>query len=212
MAVTKIIMPTNRTIRGALAVLSAALLVLGGFNLFSTLAPQARMNAEIAMRFEAAEKLPYKEKTAVMEELREQQEAALMRIPAEPYAWARLSYLRKFTQGSDEDAFAALRMSDLVSPNEPRQMLERALMWRERAKGGSQADREHLDQLWDKAFDFQPQETWDMAVQKGMITEISAALLRVNREAYGHWQYRIGERKKHAAPAEMQAPAEKSEP
>jgi hypothetical protein len=208
MAITKIITPTSPLPRLALAALSVALLAFAGLNIFSTLTPQTRMNADIAARFETADKLPHKEKTAAMEELHALQEAALMRIPAEPYAWARLSYLRKFTQGSDEASFAALRMSDLVSPNEPRQMLERALMWRERSKNGTVADKERLDQLWDKAFDFQPQETWDMAVQKSLVTEISAALLRVNREAYGNWQWHIEERKKAAPPAENPAPAE----
>jgi hypothetical protein len=192
----------------AVVALSCALLVFGGLNLLYTLTPHARSNADIAARFEVSEKLSAKEKTTVMEQLRGRQEEALVRIPAEPYAWARLSYLRKFTQGDEKAAFDALRMSDLVSPNEPRQMLERALMWRERMSAGTAADKERLDRLWDKAFFFEPEETWDMAVKKGMVTEISAALLRVNREAYGAWQVRIEERREKASSAGMITPAQ----
>src|SRR5580704_5838128 len=127
---TKTITPTNRWLL-ALMFCAVALAVFSCINLTGRGTPSISLNDQIILELKTANNPSANQSPDVLSQLRQKQEQALAADPAEPFAWARLAWLRLVTQGDMPDAFAALRLSDLVSPGEPRQLPERALMWRQ---------------------------------------------------------------------------------
>ena len=136
----RIITPTNRWLP-ALALFGATLAGFAFVNLTGHGTPYAKLNDQIVIDLAGANTLEGEQRLQLLTQLREKQEAALAGDPAEPFAWARLAWLRLITQGDKTDAFAALRLSDLVSPGEPRQLPERALMWRQFASAEDESQQ-----------------------------------------------------------------------
>jgi len=160
----------------AIAVFGVALALFSFINLGSTITPLAGLNEQIVDDLTRSASLPGDEHLKLLAELRQRQEQALAGKPAEPFAWARLAYLRLATEGNAEDAFAALRLSDLVSPDEPRQLPERALMWRQLRAAEDEDQQAYQAVLWQKAFRLQRDATWKLAAQHGITAEIGQAL------------------------------------
>lgn len=121
--------------------------------------------------------------------MREKQEKLLTKNPSDPFAWARLSYLRLITQGDKKGAFAALRMSDLLSPYEPRQQLERALMWHDLREVEDAQQQEYQNALWLKAFKLERNATFDAVRQRGLIEEVNNAMQSAPKDLLGDWNF-----------------------
>jgi hypothetical protein len=140
-------MPTRRRI--ACVCLAGALGAFACINLFASFTPVRDHNVAITQRFIASLSAPQPDqwKTLLTE-----QTALLASEPAEPFAWARLAYLRRTVENDNRTAFAALRMSDLVSSHQPRQMLERAMMWHELRGVQNVQERGYQAVLWARAF------------------------------------------------------------
>jgi hypothetical protein len=195
MADTKTTTPTNRWP----LVLVLFGLAMAGFsysNLTGTLALFADQNDRIVVDLKAADGLTGSDHIQALSQLRERQEKALAGEPAEPFAWARLAYLRQATQGDMPDAFAALRLSDLVSPGEPRQLPERAFMWRQFASVENAGQRAYQSLLWTKAFELQRDPTWAIAVQNNIVPEVGDAIKANDVDLYEEWKSRIADSKK----------------
>ncbi len=177
----------------AVALMGFALLLFASVNLLSTPTPLADWNAVIADDIAHSTNLAVADRVVLLEALRQRQEAVLARKPAEPFAWARLAWLRLATSQGEGIAFAALRFSDLVSPNEPPQLPERALMWRQ-LRGAENADQQaYQTVLWQKAYDMDRDATWSIALQNGITGEVGAALQQGDPEAYEEWKARMAE-------------------
>ncbi|MGE3623592.1 MAG: hypothetical protein AB7H77_06965 [Bdellovibrionales bacterium] len=174
------------------------LCVLAWFNISGREASFERMNEQIVQRLSNTEGLDMGPRLRELKELREMQEKALAGDPAEPFGWARLSYLRLATQGDQQGAFAALRLSDLVSPGEPRQLPERAYMWRQFAAIEDKDQRAYQTVLWQKAFRMQREATWNLALHNDLIDEVGEALKQAVDEPglYGEWQSRVAKVRK----------------
>jgi len=172
------------------ALFGAALALLSYVDLRAAATPFANLNERIVDELARAETLPGDERLKLLTELRLQQERALAGKPAEPFAWARLAYLRLATQGDAPDAFAALRMSDLVSPGEPRQLPERALMWRQLHAAEDQDQQAYQTVLWQNSFRVGRDATWQLAAQHGITAEVAEAL-RDDPELYEEWKARV---------------------
>lgn len=173
MADTKIIIPT-KVIRLLLLVSGIALGVFGLLNVFLTVTPVQDANERLEKNI-AKEFIVREGRAARLENLNNQQEELLAQAPADPFAWARLSWLWLITKGDRERAFTALKMSNLVSPLEPRQMLERAMMWHKFKDLHKPEDATEQLRLWRAAFRFKPEQTVAYARQYKMTEEIGKA-------------------------------------
>jgi hypothetical protein len=198
MTITVIIMgntkATTRTSRAiGIGILGAVLAVSAAVNLFGTLTPAATLNARISARLLASAALPENLKPIEFALLKQIQEQALAAKPPEPFGWARLSYLRTKTGSSDADAFAALRMSDTVSPFETQQLPERAVTWGRFKSVQTPAEQDYQDTLWQKAFTLATDETWDFAVHLGITPEVGRALARKNSDLASGWYGRMSD-------------------
>jgi hypothetical protein len=172
---TKTTTPTNSWAVAA-GLFGVLLAIFSCTNLFSTLTPLADLNAKIVDQLAGISALPIDDRIKSLDDLRQEQERALAGKPSEPFAWARLSYMRLATGDRAQDAFAALAMSNLVSPDEPRQLPERALMWRQLHAVEDQNAQAYQVTLWQKAFRMEPDVTWQTAVQRGITAEVGQAL------------------------------------
>jgi hypothetical protein len=176
-----------------LITLALMAVVLGGLsyvNLSGRNLPTAAVNDRIVADLVNAQAMPTDSRLPQLIELRERQENALAADPAEPFAWARLAWLRLATQGDAPDAFAALRISDLVSPGEPRQLPERALMWRQFADIEDNDQKAYQNVLWQKAFQMQRDATWKIATQNGIVKEVGDSLKQTDPDLYEEWKAR----------------------
>ncbi len=164
-------------------------------NLLGQPEPLALLNTQIVTNLASAAALPADQRIKLYMGLREQQEKALAGKPSEPFAWARLSYLRLATDSNKTAAFEALRLSDLISPHEPRQLPERALMWRQFHQVQTTEQQAYQDVLWQNAYRLQPDATWQIAVRSKITDEVGEALKRTDPELHEQWQARIKEQK-----------------
>lgn len=191
---TKATTRTSRAIRikvlgiGALGLILA---VCAAINLFGTFTPAGDLSRLINDRLQVTVVLPNNLKPIEYHALLSLQEQALASKPSEPYGWARLSYLRSVTGGSDQDAFAALRMSDTVSPFETQQLPSRAIAWMKFKPVQNAAEQDYQDMLWQKAFARSPDETWNMARQLGLTNEVGKAIARKNPGLAAGWYGRM---------------------
>lgn len=174
----------------AFAVIGTVLAVFALIDLFQDPAPYASFNEQIVAELTNASALPADLRIPLLTRLRGEQEAALMGRPAEPFAWARLAWLRLATANDQASAFAALRLSDLVSPGEPRQLPERALMWRQLRVVENKDEQDYQAQLWQKAYRLQPQRTWQLAMQNNIGGEVGDAIKAGDPEQYEEWKAR----------------------
>lgn len=174
MAATKITIPINLSLLCVAAGLVLA--VFSAINLFASFTPAADQNQKLADDLTRSLSLPFGKRVVVQNALRTEQETLLARNPADPFGWARLAYLRRATAVDATTAFAALRMSDMVSPYEPRQLLERALMWRELRDVQTDSEKEYQRVLWQKAYARQRGATLKAAHTKNLDKELEAAL------------------------------------
>jgi len=188
----------------AIALIGFALVLFAYVNVFSTPTPLADWNAAIADELVHSGNLPATDRAPVLAALRQQQEDVLTRKAAEPFAWARLAWLRIATGQGDSAAFAALRFSDLVSPNEPRQLPERAMMWRQLRAAENADQQAYQTVLWQKAYDMQHDETWNIALRNGVTAEVGDALQQTDPEAYEEWKARMAEMATPPVPAPAQ--------
>ncbi|MBI3419546.1 MAG: hypothetical protein HY053_05390 [Proteobacteria bacterium] len=187
MAITKITTPTDLP-QPALAVLAVLLGVFACINVFSSMTPSTDANERIEKALNQSDKMDLTQRAALFNDLRAQQEVSLQKNPAEPFAWARLAYFRLVTQKDKEAAFAALRMSDFVSPNDPRQLPERAAMWYDLRNVEDESQQARQDDLWVKAYRTQPGITRDLTAQKGLLNDVAKALQAQDADLYEKWQ------------------------
>jgi hypothetical protein len=189
---------TKATIRTRLAVfgfvaIGYILAMCAGVNVFGTFTPIENRNEQIDVRLQAAITMPGDQKTAEFQTLKNMQEKALTSKPSEPYGWARLSYLRHVTGDDDKSAFAALRMSDLVSPFEVQQLPERAAAWMKFSNVENEQQRDYQDTLWRKAFTLADDTTWALAQRLNITKYVGEALARKNSDAADGWHSRMRE-------------------
>ena len=177
----------------ALAFLGIALALLSAINLTGHAQPTLALNEKVIADLGAIGRVPVGEQMQALAQLRDEQEKALSTMPAEPFAWARYSYLRLATQGDKNAAFAALRMSDWVSPEEPRQLPERAIMWRQLGAAENPDQVAYQTTLWQKAFRLQPDQTWKIPKQTGLTDDIGAAIQKGDPEQYEEWKARMNQ-------------------
>jgi len=189
MATTKATIQTKLA-RGAVACISLTAAVLACVNLFSTMTPVAAENERIDQRLQAALDLPLAPRLALFSDLRQDQEDMLMKKPADPYGWSRLSYLRMATEGNARMAFSALLMSDLVSPYEAPQLSERAMMWRGFRGVETPDQKAYQDVLWTRAYNADRETTWATASHAGIVDEVSVALQHKDPEMAAEWKAR----------------------
>ncbi len=176
----------------AIALLSIVMAVLALFNLCLTMTPHADLNARIVDDLGRAPQLMSDDRVKLLHKLLKDQEYALGGKPSEPFAWARLAYLRLATGQDARNAFAALQMSDLVSPDEPRQLPERALMWRQMRGVEDDTAKAYQAELWEKSFRIQPDITWQLAAKNGISAEVGQALAR-DPDLQEEWKARAPE-------------------
>ncbi|MDR3450381.1 MAG: hypothetical protein P4M15_11670 [Alphaproteobacteria bacterium] len=203
-------MPTETTKAAAKVAFGAAgaiLAVIAAINLFSTFTPVAARNEKIYADLDGAQNLPPAKRLDTYNALAYAQAKALAQKPSEPYGWARLSYLR-LAEGSDKQtAFAALRMSDLVSPYEAPQLPERAYTWRSFHDVETPAQQAYQDELWAKAYILEPGDTWEMAIQHGIAKEVAESLAARDMTLYGDWKIHMAEAGISDAPPPAAPPA-----
>lgn len=177
------------------------LAVAAAINLFGTFTPTATKNesmirnVQIVASHLAPQAVSLSKKNdiepAVWNDLKKIQESALKRNPADPYAWSRLSWLRLKSGDGDQAAFAALRMSDLVSPYEAPQLAERAMNWRNFRNVQTPEQQRYQSALWNKAFLLDDQETLRAAVVNALTDEVGKALSETDPAAYQDWKWRV---------------------
>ncbi len=164
-----------------MAVIMAAFATI---NLVFTPTPFAERDRRIEEAFIQSLSLPDNARRAAQSGLLEQEQNVLSRIPSEPFAWARLAYLQQTVQGDEKAAFAALRMSDLVSPNEPRQKMERALMWYDLRSVETAEQQAYQVRLWQKVIAMPNTSTWDDLKQNGLVARAESILRTTNPDLY----------------------------
>jgi hypothetical protein len=189
---TKATIPTKALVYG-FAVLGVLLAVAAVFNLFSTYTPIADLNASMDTQIKAITDLPADQKHVQFDRLRALQEKALAKKPSEPYGWARLSYLRTVLGDDAKDAFAALRMSDLVSPYEVQQLPERAVAWVNFHAVENKDEKDYQDTLWQKAFTVAPDATWTIALSFNMTKAVGEAIARKDPGLAEGWHGRMAD-------------------
>lgn len=190
MANTATTTPINLRIVG-LGALASLLVFFSLANIFATLTPVKRLNDRIAEAIPAADAQEPAARLQSLTELRRQQEWALARKPADPFAWARLAYLRLATLNDPRAAFAALQMSDIISPGEPRALPERAVFWWQLRDVETAEQRDYQATLWAKAFSLNRDLTWKTARQYGLVKEAGEALQKSAPDLYEEWKERV---------------------
>lgn len=184
------------------AVLGTWLVLAASVNLLGTFTPTARKNEAMIRNVQivASRIAPHPVSLAgesqiidpeVWATLKQIQESALKRNPADPYAWSRLSWLRRKSGDGEQAAFAALRMSDLVSPYEAPQLAERAAAWRSFSNVQTPEQQQYLTALWNKAFRLDDQETLRTAVANKLTDEVGKALASADPLAAEDWKERL---------------------
>jgi hypothetical protein len=197
MTITVIIMANIKTITpirpqlAAWAALCGMLSCFAAVNLFASATPTATLNDSIVAGMSEADGLPLRQRIDLLNKLREPQEQALVRRPADPLGWGRLAYIRLIAQGDMPDAFAALRMSDMVSPGEPEQLPQRAWMWQKLRPVETKDQQDYQDDLWRKAYDANRDETWKLALQMNMVNDVGGSLQRSDPALYEEWKDRM---------------------
>ncbi len=176
--------------RFGVAALCAALIVFSLLNLSQNMTPVAKNNEQIDNIVERDEALTPDARMELFRRLKIQQEANLARKPSEPYGWSRLSYLRFMTEQDQKSAFAALRMSDFVSPYEAPQLPERALMWYKFHNVETLAQKTHQDILWQRAYGLERDATWRIAVRNGLVEQVGESLKKTAPAFYREWKAR----------------------
>jgi hypothetical protein len=174
----------------ALAVIGTVLAVFSLIDLLQNPAPFTSFNEKIIADMANANALPVDLRMQLLMRLRDEQEDALTGKPAEPFAWARLAWLRLATGDDRAHAFAALRLSDQISPGEPDQLPERALMWRQFRAVENRDEQDYQTELWQKAFRLDPERTWKIAAQNGLTGEAGDAIKADDAEQYEEWKAR----------------------
>jgi hypothetical protein len=164
--------------------LSVVLIVLGSANIFYTVRPFAERNHQIEESFNRASVLPSAERIVAEKILLSEQENVLARIPSEPFAWTRLAFMREDVLDDKKSAFAALRMSNLVSPNEPRQKIERALMWYEFNSVEDESEQAYQTSLWEKVIAMPNDKTWQDQKHRGLVEKAKDILLTTRPDLY----------------------------
>lgn len=188
--------PTTKTkiARGIFAAYGVLLVLSASVNLLGTFTPVAHLNARIDEKLHAAARQKGVESTATdYVKLLSQQEQALSEGPSEPYGWARLSYLRAVANKGDKEAFAALKMADLVSPYEVDQLPERAVSWAKYSNVQTKAEQDYDDTLWQKAATLAWNPSWDMAKKLGITKVVGDALARKDKKLAEGWRGRMAE-------------------
>jgi hypothetical protein len=180
----------NKPWPAALAVIGTMLAVFSLIDLFQDPAPFASFNEAIIDELTNASALPADLRMQLFTRLRGEQEDTLAGKPAEPFAWGRLAWLRLATGGDHSQAFAALKLSDLVSPWEPRQLPERALIWRQFRDVENKDDQDYQITLWQKAYRLQPEQTFQIAQQNNITGEVGDAIKAGDAEQYEEWKAR----------------------
>jgi hypothetical protein len=180
-----------KSVRYELGALYAALAFCSLLNLFLTLTPVAKSNASIDDRLQKSVSLPTGARLILFNQLLKLQEDNLARKPSEPYGWSRLAYLRMMLHPNDpKDAFAALQMSDLISPYEAPQLPERAGMWLRLQNVETPDQRAYQDILWTKAYGMERDTTWALAVHNNIDKQVGEALKRTSPALYEEWKAR----------------------
>ena len=181
--------PTTQTDKALVEIITIGVVLafFAAINLFSTVTPVANNNEQIYQELQRSFNMPLDARLTQFSDLMKRQEKALSRNPSEPYGWTRLSYLRQTTTGNEKEAFEALRMSDLVSPYEAPQLVERALMWRKFHSVEDKDQQDYQDTLWVKAFTMHPQETWNAANKEGILNDVGQAIQRRSAILYAEW-------------------------
>jgi hypothetical protein len=182
---------TTTKIRAGLAALAVFLGVSAAVNLCCTWTPVSKANTEIDGLLHALAAMSETENAEPYQDLLQRQEQALAAKPSEPYAWARLSYLRQKTGAGDRSAFEALRMADIVSPFEIQQLPERAVSWLKFREVENAGERAYQDALWQKSFSVASEMTWNLALHLGLIKYVGEALARKDKDLAEDWQLRM---------------------
>lgn len=109
-------------------------------------------------------------------------EEGVARAPASPYAWSRLAYARALAEGWSPRALAALRLALITAPYEPRLLWSRLRMaflaWPQMAS----EDREVVYQQVRWAWQANPKELAQLAVEAQQLNLVRAALARMPEE------------------------------
>lgn len=170
---------------------SVLLCVSAEVNLFCSYTAMTDQDRLIDRQVQAAAQLPDDQKLRSFSQLLRMQEKALSGKPSSPYGWARLSYLRVMTGQGDREAFAALRMSDLVSPYEPLQLPERAVTWLKFKNVETDEERQYQNTLWQKAYATVPDATWKTAQEYGITKYVGQALAHEDKDLGDGWRDRM---------------------
>lgn len=150
--------PYNTLARtGAMGLLAALLIWFAVINLFSGFRPTTAANDKLAVALNQSDALPLARKIESYVDLFKQQEALLIQNPIEPYAWMRLSFLRKSVLGDRVGAFDALRFADKIAQPDNVGGMERILMWRDYVDLHTDADRAREVDMWRRSY----RENWD---------------------------------------------------
>jgi hypothetical protein len=192
MANTKTTTPIKLNILGW-AALGGMLSCFAASNLFGTSTPAGRLNEFIIAEMARSDQLAFRPRLELLATLRPLQEEALKHKPSDPLAWDRLATLRLITQGDMQDAFVALRMSDLLSPGEPEQLPRRAWMWQKLRSVETPDQQAYQDVLWRKAFWANRDATWKLANEMHIVNDVAASLKRTDDSLYGEWEARIND-------------------
>src|ERR1043166_689555 len=184
---TKIITRISRA-RFGMAAFACVLAAFACANLLSLPVTADALNIRAQKGLEEAAASPPGDRAEAFKGPLALQEEALAREPADPYAWARLSYLRMVTGADAKSAFDALRLSDLVSPNDPRQLPERAMMWREYKAVQTPDQQAYQATLWEKAWLAQRKETYERAADKKISAEVGDSLKKSDPALYEEWK------------------------
>jgi hypothetical protein len=106
-------------------------------------------------------------------------EEGVARAPASPYAWSRLAYARALAEGWSPRTLAALRLALITAPYEPRLLWSRLRMaflaWPQMAS----EDREVVYQQVRWAWQANPKELAQLAVEAQQLNLVRAALARM---------------------------------
>lgn len=183
---TKTTTPINVTRYGT-AIFGVALAVFSLTNIFTTMTPTHQKNDLLISQLEQAQSMPIEQRLPVFKALRDIQATNLAHNPSDPFGWARLSYLRLLATGDQKSAFNALAMSNFISPYEPSELPERALMWYRYRAAESKDEALYQDSLWQKAYRLNPDLTWSVALQNKVIRQVEESLKRQDVQLYKDW-------------------------
>jgi hypothetical protein len=132
-----------------------------------------------------AEKLPRGDPNAgaYLQQAIEALEAGLARAPANPYAWARLTYAEALAKGWSRLAVSSLRLALITAPHEPRLLWSRLRMVFLAWPDMSTEDREIVLQQVRFAWQVDRSELTQLAVELKQVNLVRAALLQAPEDA-----------------------------